>query len=135
MRSVHRHRRPAVAAALFAALAMGMGCSDGNTEAATTTTSTSIVSAATTGPLRCAFNLGDRITADVGGHPCVTTFLCADGRIHVTADLGEGKRLEGFAPTDQSGTPRAHPSDAVWQEYGGEYQGSGRTKLQFDCGG
>ena len=31
--------------------------------------------------------------------------------------------------------PCANPRDAVWQEYGGEYQSSGRTKLQFDCGG
>ena len=115
---------------------MGLGCSDGDTEAATTTTTTtSIVSTATTGPLVCDFNVGDRITTDVGGRPCVETFLCADGRIHVVADLGQGKRLEGFAPTDQRGTPTPHPSDAVWQEYGGEYQGSGRTKLQFDCGG
>jgi hypothetical protein len=86
--------------------------------------------------LPCAFNTGDPISADVvRGRSCVMTFLCADGRIHVTADLGQGKRLEGFAPTDQSGAPRPDTSDAVWQQYGGEYQNTGRTKLQFDCGG
>jgi hypothetical protein len=94
-----------------------------------------MASTATSRPLQCDFNLGDRVTADVVSRPCVTSFDCADGRIHVTADLGQGKRLEGFAPTDQRGNSRPDARDAVWQEYGGEYRGLGRTKLQFDCGG
>lgn len=63
------------------------------------------------------------------------TFDCADGRVHVEADLGDGKGLEGFAPTDHTGDPRSDANDAVWQERGPEYQDTGRTKLQFDCGG
>ena len=68
-------------------------------------------------------------------------FDCADGRIHVEArgpegfPLEVGKGLEGFAPVDQSGKPRADTSDAVWKESAGEYDHTGRTKLQFDCGG
>jgi hypothetical protein len=132
---VHSHHVCRAAKTLIAvALFVGVGCSDDFDSAGTTTTT---ITATPTGSA-CDFKPGDRITADVagGGRPCLVTFFdCADGRIHVTAELGDGKRLEGFAPTDQRGTPRPDTRDAVWQEYGGEYQGSGRTKLQFDCGG
>lgn len=133
---VQSHRFHRAIGALLAVLGMGMGCSGDDSEAAKTMTTTTMRPTTTTsGPLPCDFKLGDRITADVVGRPCVMTFDCADLRIHVIADLGDGKRLEGFAPTDQSGNPRPDTSDAAWQEYGGEYQNFGRTKLQFDCGG
>ena len=122
---------------MLAAFALVMGCSEGGAEDATISSTTTTATTTTSGPLPCDFKVGDRITADgiASRGPCLMTFLCADGRLHVTADLANGKRLEGFAPTDQSGKPRADTSDAVWQEDGGDYQGLGRTKLQFDCGG
>jgi hypothetical protein len=118
------------------ALTVGIGCSVDSDRAGVKNTTTTATP--TRGASTCDFKAGDRIIADVagGGRPCLVTFFdCADGRIHVTVELGDGERLEGFAPTDQRGTPRPDIRDAVWQEYGGEYQGSGRTKLQFDCGG
>jgi hypothetical protein len=117
--------------------AVATGCSDDGSDAATPTTTTRR-------PPSCDhFRAGDRIPGDealsgrldLQGEPCVRTFDCADGRVHVAVKQGGEWTLEGFSPTDQSGNPRADTSDAVWQEHGGEYQGFGRTKLQFDCGG
>lgn len=129
--------RPLVAtAAVLAAVAMGCSDDDGS-DAATPTTTTSR-------PPNCdEFRAGEPIPADYDlsgrrvdqGESCVRTFDCADGRIHVAVKQGGEWTLEGFDPTDQRGHPRPDTSDAVWQEYGGEYQGLGRTKLQVDCGG
>jgi len=123
-------------AAVLAAVAMGCSDDDG-LDAATATTTTRQA------PGCDHFRAGDRIPRDedlsgrldLRGEPCVRTFDCADGRVHVAVKQGGEWTLEGFSPTDQRGNPRADTSDAVWQKYGGEYQGLGRTKLQFDCGG
>ena len=136
--------------------AVGTGCSgDNGSDVARSTTSTTTPTTVTTTrrPPTCeAFKAGDRITVeglydrlDLHGEPCVREFVCADGRIHVEASgpegfapidpKGGGKGLEGFLPVDQSGKPRADTRDAVWQVRGPEYDGTGRTKLQFDCGG
>jgi hypothetical protein len=88
------------------------------------------------GALACeGLKAGGRITANDLHRGCVRAFDCADGRIQVEADVGGEKALEGFAPIDQHGQARADTTDAVWQERGPEYQRTGRTKLQFDCGG
>lgn len=128
-------KRLVATAALLAAVATG--CSDNNRPEAATITTT------TRRPPTCdGFRAGDRITVedllgheDLQGRSCVRTFDCADGRIHVEANQGGEWRLEGFAPIDQRGNPRADANDAMWQQRGPEYDGTGGTKLQFDCGG
>lgn len=120
-------------AVLLAAVTSGCSDDDDGSESAATTTTTLQRGA---NAAACDFRPGDRIALGDLEAPCVKTLDCADGRIYIEAALGDGATdLEGFAPTDQSGNPRANGSDAVWQERGPLYEDTGRTKLSFDCGG
>lgn len=131
-RQMPQVKRLVATAALVAAVAV-VGCSGNDGAEVGTTTTTAIEDKRS--PSACDFRAGDPITAEDVEVPCVKTFDCADGRVYVEADLGGGKGLEGFAPTDQSGNPRSDTTDAVWRERGPLYQDTGRTKLSFDCGG
>lgn len=85
--------------------------------------------------MRCAkLKVGDPVVMECqdpeSPDNVVTTFDCRDGRIALAVD----RRLMGYAPTHQDGSPAPR---AVWEEWrpSGIAGDVGRSRLEFDCGG